>query len=826
MLKHSSHIATISLTLVLALALGACSDSNSSSGNQTTPPPVYVPSIPELELDNVQVYFPPPVSTTGDDTVLVRGKVENTTDVARLQINGIDVDSDDGLATWTVAVPLVSGTNTLQLTAEDNEGNQESLTELTVTRNIALMAPKKSVLDYDNNRLLVLDYAQNNLVAVDLDSGDRSALSPVSISAANLIEQPRDLILDAPGQRAIVYQFGDKPFIAVDLTSGAQTEIEPHGLDDIILTENPQFMAYLTQTRAPSLIQLGRSAESRAMTNAVDGAYVADAEIVYLDQDLERVEPEEAVSLAVSGIVYHMDLSTGERTVVSNYGTPNTEFPIRPEVLSMDTSPDSDQIYLLERSSNIYQISGIDKNTGARTLVFPATSDAEDEDIESADINEGNGGDSESVPEEEEAVVNDEDEDTDDSDDTSELMAPRVIRLDYANNRLWLLNARTTVAQIDLSTKEATIVASSSIPEDADFPLVGLESITLNTQEQEILAVDDAYDQVLRIDTNTGERTRLSGTGVPDPTGSTLFTTPTDVTLDIQNHRAFVLDSLRATIFDVNLNTGSKTVLADNANPDNDKDHIPMAYPIVATLGPDNESLLVLNNLRQRLPSVAAGNPGLLDIALSDGNKSNLFTYGVNAQFRDIAYVASQDAYYVAKSNYIRKLSKAKNDEEELEYSIFSASNRPTGAHPFFNLRALAVDAAHHRLLALDSAKNAVLAVDLETGARTLLSGQDFPESGEALNLVNASDIVVDNQHNRALVLDPVLKAIIAVDLTTGEKSMVVDNETVEGTRNRLSNPRRLDLHPIFNYVVVVDETLDVLMAIDLETNQRVILSR
>lgn len=819
MLKHSSHIATISLTLVLALTLGACSDSNSSSGNQTTPPPVYVPSIPELELDNVQVYFPPPVSTTGDDTVLVRGKVENTTDVARLQINGIDVDSDDGLATWTVAVPLVSGTNTLQLTAEDNEGNQESLTELTVTRNIALVAPKKSVLDYDNNRLLVLDYAQNNLVAVDLDSGDRSALSPVSISAANLIEQPRDLILDAPGQRAIVYQFGDKPFIGVDLTSGAQTEIEPHGLDDIILTENPQFMVQLRRTNSQSLIQLGRSAESRAITSAMGGAYVADAEIVYVGQDLERVEPEEAIGMAVSGIVYHLNLTSGERTVVSNYGTPDSELAIRPQVLSMDTTPDSDQIYLLERSSGSYRVSGVDKNTGARTLIYPTTSDTEDEDINPGDIDEGDNDGSAPPPEDEEAIVDNEDT----SGDESELTTPRVIRLDYANNRLWLLNAGTAIAKIDLDTKETTIVASSSIPEDADFPLVGLESITLNTQEQEILAVDDAYDQVLRIDTNTGERTQLSGTGVPDPTHSILFATPADVSLDIQNHRAFVLDSLRATIFDVNLNTGNKTVLADNANPDGDDDQIPMAYPIAATLGADNESLLVLSNLRQRLPAVAAGNPRILDIALSDGSKSNLFTYGVNAQFRDIAYVASQDAYYIAKNNYIRRFSKG---NDGLENRIFSAGNRPTRAHPFFDLRALAVDASNHRLLALDSAKNAVLAVDLETGVRTLLSGQDFPDSDDDLNLVNASDIIVDSQHDRALVLDPVLKAIIAVDLTTGEKSIVVDNETVEGTRNRLSNPKRLDLHPIFNYVVVVDDTLDVLMAIDLETNQRVILSR
>jgi DNA-binding beta-propeller fold protein YncE len=121
-----------------------------------------------------------------------------------------------------------------------------------------------------------------------------------------------------------------------------------------------------------------------------------------------------------------------------------------------------------------------------------------------------------------------------------------------------------------------------------------------------------------------------------------------------------------------------------------------------------------------------------------------------------------------------------------------------------------------------DATQKTITAVSLNNGDRTPFSTAGLPINGGPI-LQKPTAIVVDEKHNRALVLDSVADAVFSVDLETGVREIIVNNVT--DSFNKLYNPTDMDLHPAFNFLVLIDNSSDVLMAVDLETNQKVVLS-
>lgn len=83
----------------------------------------------------------------------------------------------------------------------------------------------------------------------------------------------------------------------------------------------------------------------------------------------------------------------------------------------------------------------------------------------------------------------------------------------------------------------------------------------------------------------------------------------------------------------------------------------------------------------------------------------------------------------------------------------------------------MVLDKAHNRLLLSDTfGNNRVYAIDLETGIRSQLI-----DSNAAITLPEPKGIAIDNKKQRALVYDS-KAGIVAIDLTTGELSSVVED--------------------------------------------------
>lgn len=92
--------------------------------------------------------------------------------------------------------------------------------------------------------------------------------------------------------------------------------------------------------------------------------------------------------------------------------------------------------------------------------------------------------------------------------------------------------------------------------------------------------------------------------------------------------------------------------------------------------------------------------------------------------------------------------------------SIFSDANTGTGA-AILNPTGIAMDGPHGR--ALVACSGGVIAVDLTSGNRTSFGGA----------FSRPVSVAVDGQHNQALVLDSFPSAVIAVDLDTGARSVL-----------------------------------------------------
>lgn len=138
----------------------------------------------------------------------------------------------------------------------------------------------------------------------------------------------------------------------------------------------------------------------------------------------------------------------------------------------------------------------------------------------------------------------------------------------------------------------------------------------------------------------------------------------------------------------------------------------------------------------------------------------------------------------------------------------------------------MAIDSAHSRLLVADADLDAIIAVDLTSGLRTVLSSSTSPNATNAFR--NPADIIIDGANNRALVADSGLSAIISVDLTSGERTVLSDNSKSAQTDVRLFAPRSLALDSVHNRVLVNDVSLHgftpVLLAVDLTSGARTLL--
>lgn len=155
------------------------------------------------------------------------------------------------------------------------------------------------------------------------------------------------------------------------------------------------------------------------------------------------------------------------------------------------------------------------------------------------------------------------------------------------------------------------------------------------------------------------------------------------------------------------------------------------------------------------------------------------------------------------------------------------------GVPPIQYTSALTVDAENGRAFAVG--RNEAVAIDLATGDRTLITSA---ERGLGDAMTRIDDVVYDAVSGtapRLLVSDPTAKAIFAIDVATGDRSLF--SSVARGTGQGFSEPTQLELDATGRRLLVVDGSGDptghtsyrvnraALVAVDLESGDRATLS-
>ncbi len=403
----------------------------------------------------------------------------------------------------------------------------------------------------------------------------------------------------------------------------------------------------------------------------------------------------------------------------------------------------------------------------------------------------------------------------------SELNEPAAITLDKTNNRVLLISVETNeLLAIDLTSNSMTVLSDSSGSIDFNEP----NGIALDIANNRALVADGDLNSITAVDLSTGERTAFAE-DAETPMGDA-----TSIVIDDTNNRALVIDSNESRIVAVNLDTQAISVLSDEDTANSIQIFINPSGIVLDSkhnralvTDRDDEGYLVLLAV-----DLASGARTLISDNSSQGATSITHAWGVVLDSDSNRALAV--SYYDDDSVAIVAIDITTGIQ-----SVLSDEANAGSAISFDDPFGITLDKDNNRALLTDSELNVVIAMDLTTGVRTSFFSNETPNANHLFG--DPERIIVDANNNRALVTDSNLGAKLAIDLNTGERTVLSSNQTADGF-NKRSFPKAMTLDATNNRVLVTASLSDIeglavraiiadnaLIAIDLTTGHRTIIS-
>jgi len=635
---------------------------------------------------------------------------------------------------------------------------------------LALTQPDSIALDKANNRILLVEtFGTDSIIAVDLDTGERSYFSRNGTpDFNNNLSSPKAITLDVDNNRALVIDIGTDNLIAISLETGSRT----------VIAEN---------------VNIPRSDNARdVMTDMVYDSVANRVFIIRSD----------------GAAVYAVDLATGELSVFSDNTTPDTVNPLAsPTGLTIDNAANR----LLVTNSGSDAVIAVDLTTGARTIVSDSATpsdlnplsnprgigiglnntaylvDSAHDSLMRVDLTTGA-----------RTIISD--NSIPDANNTFSRLESITVE-EAGNQSLVLDSGRKALIRVDNDTAERVVISDLNTPNE-DNPLVSPQALILEGDRG--LVLDLSTNSIVNVDLTTGARTIFSGNGIPDNTHSLLL--PSKMVLDSDNSRLLVLD--RRGVKAVSLVDGSRTILSGNGIPDSNNPFSSVLNLADITLDEANNKALVLDATYDVVFAVdlttgertiyAGGTPNQQPVLNRPGS---------------VLFDVVDNKFLVADSNALFKVDAVTGKRE-----IFSSLDVPANNSEFRHIRHAVLDFAKHRVLT--GSHNSLIEIDLDTGLATLISGSNFPDNDNPFS--NIQSLALDSANNRVFITDYTNKNILAVNLTTGVRT-VLSSDTVPDDVNPLSSPRSIVFDEDNGRLLVQDSNN--IVAVDVVTGERTLFS-
>jgi hypothetical protein len=480
----------------------------------------------------------------------------------------------DGTKFKLFAVDLANGSHSVVSEASTHPGPMFSY-------------PQGLVMDTVNARVFLGGYYMGvyNIFAVDLVTGARTIISGYGVGSGPDLSQPRDLALDPAGGSLLVTDVGSLALYSVDIASGARTVVSSASRGTGETFQRPTAVvrtiggteAIVADSGSYSLLLVNLSSGNRSVissTTVGTGTYLAgDMYGLEADPANGRVFVTSTGGLPkpflyVAPNVMAVDLSTGDRTVVSNKGNGSGRTFTCPVTVDYDAANDR----LLVVDGKMDALMEIDALTGNRTVVSGCTMGAGP----SFDNLRGFAVD----PVRGYALVTQGDDPTSTVDD--------VWKVDLATGDRTVLSGATegsgaynptlpgavgidpltgdglvedlgqdVLFRVGIADGARAILSGSGV---GTGPLLrGIEGIAIPAQGGTAYLVDSFYNTVYAVNLASGARTTITGPAVGS---GPVFSQPSDIDLDEANGRVIVTDEALDSIFSVNLADGARTVIS------------------------------------------------------------------------------------------------------------------------------------------------------------------------------------------------------------------------------------------------------------------------
>ena len=394
-----------------------------------------------------------------------------------------------------------------------------------------------------------------------------------------------------------------------------------------------------------------------------------------------------------------------------------------------------------------------------------------------------------------------------------EITAVSAVILDAARDR-FLFADRYSGAIIAVARNGFGRSVLSGAGRGSGSALVEATDLALDPQNDRLYVLDVELDSVFRVDLVTGDRVTVSG---PNVGSGTTFLTATALAYDPSRGRLLVTDDGRNTLVAVNPATGDRTVVSDNSG----------AFGTAINFWTD----LDLDLSRNRAIILSGNSDELFSIDLTTGARALMPKVSddpVDASrfFTGISLAAESGVGYLADdfSNAVVRVDLSSGARR----SVTSSGLPGPFAHPVIGAGPLLewptdvfFDVVQSRLFVIEEGfADPFMEIDEASGTRTLLTDASV---GSGINFKSPWGIRIDAAAQTAYVVDETADMVVAVDLRTGARCLIAGNATGRGTID--TAPLALALDEATNSLYVADFTLNSLYAVDIGTGAERVVS-
>jgi hypothetical protein len=307
---------------------------------------------PDTIPPEVAILFPPPASMTEGATLFMRGTVKDangTLEAGAVTVNGVEAElelneaSDEG--TWSVTVDLEPGDNTVPVVVWDAAGNRNDADEASVPQisarrvgsiegqsfpdnSVPFMGPiSLGIHEIDGNPVaLVTDRPALAVIAVDLNTGERSVFSSNETQMDNPFEYPWNIHVGANGKTYVFDWVIEQPRI-YELDSAGTRELFIEGDESEESIIQPFGMYFRGSANGEYLYLADRGRVLRVNTETKNTVVLSDSVngVPNSDNPIEDAvgmvfdgSSEQLLVISIgSQRLYFVDPQTGVRTVIA-----------------------------------------------------------------------------------------------------------------------------------------------------------------------------------------------------------------------------------------------------------------------------------------------------------------------------------------------------------------------------------------------------------------------------------------------------------------------------------------------------------------------------